>query len=98
MLKSKCHIPNICRASDCYIERSDDGKRDTSLVFDKNTGQFIVTVSITPEVYGKIAGEGVIADLDSLVFDKEIGLFVVKVYMSPEEYGKYALVHTLPSR
>ena len=55
------------------------------LVFDKESGKFIVTVTMTPEEYGCFAHEKPIADFNSVVYDKQLELFVVPIYMSPAE-------------
>ena len=67
-------------------------------MFDKATGNFIVWVKISPEVYSRIAHDEVIADMNSLVFEKEMGLFAAPVYMSPQEYGNYVKDQKLSSR
>ena len=71
---------------------------DKDLVFDKDTSNFIVTVRMTPEEYGRMAHEQVIVDLNKMVFDKENGQFVGPVFMSPEEYSNYAKDKRLPYR
>ena len=73
-------------------------QKENNVSFDKKTGNFIVTIRMSPEQYGRFAQEETIPDLDSLVFEKETGQFVVPVYMSPEEYGIYVQEKTLPTR
>ena len=70
----------------------------SNFVFDKSTGNFLVTVKMTPEESGIFAQQQNIADVNKLVFDKTSGLFFVPVYLMPEEYGQYAQDQVLPSR
>ena len=89
----------FCRSGPAPAVNNGQGsKGSNSLVFDKETGNFIVTVRLKPEEYGRLVQEQVIAiaDIDSLVFKKETGEFEVPVFMSPEEYGKYVKDNILP--
>lgn len=81
-----------------FYYRFSDNNPDKNLVFDKQTGMFIVKVVVTPEEYGLLAHKQVIADVKGLVFDKENGHFLVPVYMTPEEYGTYVKDAILPYR
>ena len=47
-----------------------EGTPNNNLVFDKNSGNFIVTIRMSPEQHGRYAQEEVIPDLESLVFEK----------------------------
>ena len=69
-----------------------------SVIFDKATGKFIVSVTLTPDQYGRCAQEGSIPDIDTVVFDKTNAKFNVPVYMSPDEYSKYMQDDCLPAR
>ena len=66
--------------------------------YDKDSGNFIVTVQLTPEQYTRSAQEQTIANINNVDFDQQSGKFCIAIYMTPDEYGDYIKDNTLPKR
>ena len=74
------------------------GSNANNFTFDKDMGNFIVMVELTPEQYSQCASEQIITDISTLKFNKETGNFNVGVYMTPEEYSNYVQDGIIPKR
>ena len=79
-----------------YLRQDGQSRRVEKVDFDKERGKFIVPVDLTPEEYGILAQEDMIAEIKSLEFEK--GRCTVPVFMSPQEYAIYAKEKILPFR
>ena len=78
--------------------RSSDDQTVSQPVFDKESGNFIVMVEMSPDMYGCCAQQQIIADIDRVQFKQDSGKFVMPVFMTPQEYGSYLQDNVLPRR
>ena len=74
-----------------------NGSITDSWKFDNTSGNFIVTIYMTPEEYANLAQQQNLSDTN-WEFNKNTGVFQMVVSMTPEEYGKYAQDKVIPLR
>ena len=67
-------------------------------MYHKETGNYIVVVEMTPDLFVRYAPFNPVPQSEKVVFDKDSSVVRVPVFMTPEEYCNYAKHKTLPQR